>query len=336
MADSGSAEARGFRRRRTLRVRAGLPAERRVRQWQVRVRRGLVGQRQLLDAGLPPRQDEQWLWPPQAGAPPGIVGLELGCGGRPGPAHKELDHGRLRLRPELRPVGLPAEPAVRHRRLHHWTRRAVHQEPHDDRPVLRGLVDRPRPTLRALAVPARWQRRGRLRINTPTEDRAGEPLLELPRERRRHAYQRPDTVHASEPLHADDRVPANPGADDAALNSTHGGAGPALVSVTTDPLGAWEYAPRVKCGSNNEPFISSNGTLYVMSPEGGPQQTAGAKARCNGNMAFMGMWRAGSLEKAISGGGEHMPTRYALAGSDPKASKPRRICASIGRIKRSG
>ena len=114
------------------------------------------------------------------------------------------------------------------------------------------------------------------------------------------------------------QCPHTPGNHD--LNTTGSAAdGYALVSVTTDPLGAWEFAPRVKSGSNNEPVISRNGTLFVM-PPGGVPLTPPARARCGAN-AFGGMYRADSLEKAIASGMQGMQVRYAIAGSDPSSFK---------------
>ena len=110
------------------------------------------------------------------------------------------------------------------------------------------------------------------------------------------------------------QCPHTPGNRDKINGSSDGYA---LVSVTTDPLGAWESAPRVKCGSNNEPVISRNGTLFVM-PPGRVPLTPAAQARCGAN-AFGGMYRADSLEKAIASGMQGMQVRYAIAGIDPSS-----------------
>jgi hypothetical protein len=122
--------------------------------------------------------------------------------------------------------------------------------------------------------------------------------------------------------------PRTAGTYDANATSTADAPEVALVSTTTDPLGSWELVPAVVCGSNNEPWFTPNGTLYVLAP-GGQPQTSAAKPRCNapaGSCALGRMSRAESLEAAIAGKWEQLPPQYVLAGTDQSFSSECDLC----------
>jgi hypothetical protein len=122
--------------------------------------------------------------------------------------------------------------------------------------------------------------------------------------------------------------PRTSGTYDAPAATTADGPEVALVSTTADPLGAWALAPAVACGSNNEPWFTPNGTLYVVRPGGGQLLTPAAKARCSGGSraALLGLARAESLAAGLAGDWQQIPVRYALAGTNQSFADDLDVC----------
>jgi hypothetical protein len=94
-------------------------------------------------------------------------------------------------------------------------------------------------------------------------------------------------------------------------------------ALTSDvPTGPYTPQPKMKNGANCEPFFLPNGTLFMACPSGG-KTTA---KNCNGNNAFLTMFRAASITDAIAGRYDAMPVRTRLAGTNDSYESTAAIC----------